>query len=181
MGEAKRNLERVRQTFLADAEKWNFPASEWEAQVVAEIEATPFWTVRRYPPHILAQMGMPPRECHSNTRFMVENDPDGRCKQIVGWWNQGGNYVLHSVVERGDEVFCVTPTPFHAEPTFEFVPDPKIEWREQDDGLTAYRDGVEIGPGLRSDPAKQLAELNHLMDRLRSGMNPYKAVQEDRP
>ncbi len=39
--------------------------------------------------------------------------------------------------------------------------------------------GVKIGPGIRSNPAQALAELNVIRQRLLSGMNPYKAIQRD--
>jgi hypothetical protein len=105
--------------------RWDFPATEAEAQAIAEIEKLPVITVQRYPAHIIRQMSMPPNECHANARFMVSKDPEGKCRQISGYWPQGGNYVLHSVVDRDGEVFCVTPLQINAADRFQFIPDPQ--------------------------------------------------------
>lgn len=176
MGEAKRKLEELRRSFLAEIESWTFPATEWEARTVAEIRALPSVTVRRYPDEVLAQMRMPPRQCHPNARFMQDNDPERRLRHVVGWWPQGGNYVLHSVVDQYGQYVCVTPAPFH--PTlFEFIPDPKITWQDEGDRRIAHRDGVPIGPGVRIDPARTIAEIQLIKAKLLSGMNPYEACR----
>lgn len=179
MGEAKRNLERVRQSFLAEIDKWAFPATDWEARTVEELKSMPRTKVIRYPDDALEYMRMPPRECHVNARFMQDNDPEGRLRQVTGWWLQDDNYVLHSVVDQYGRLVCVTPAPLHPENSFDFIPDPKIEWRDEDDYREAYREGVCIGPGLRSNPEKTLAQLAVIRTRLISGMNPYKAVQAE--
>ena len=178
LGEAKRKLADTRASFLQELEKWSFPTSDWEIKTVIEISQLPAVRVTRYPDEVLAYMRMPPRECHKNARFMQDNDPEKRLKQVTGWWPQEGQYVLHSVVDQHGEYVCVTPTPLHSEQTFDFIPDDKIEWRDEGDYRVAYRDGVAIGPGVRSDPPKMIAEMKAIRDRLMSGMNPYKAVQK---
>lgn len=40
-----------------------------------------------------------------------------------------------------------------------------------------YREGVEIGPDVRADPAKTPAEIARMRQRLLSGINPYQPVQ----
>lgn len=179
MGEAKRNLERVRQSFLAEIDKWAFPATDWEAQTVEELKSMPIRKAIRYPSDALEYMRMMPRQCHVNARFMQDNDPEGRLRQVTGWWLQDANYVLHSVVDQYGQLVCVTPAPPNPENSFDFIPDPKIEWRDEGDHREAYREGSRIGPGLRSDPEKTLALLEVIRMRLLSGMNPYRALQAD--
>lgn len=147
MGEAKQKLERIRRSFLAEIESWTFPATEWEARTVAEIRTLPTVMVRRYPDEVLAQMKMPPRQCHPNARFMQDNDPERRLKHVVGWWHQGGNYVLHSIVDQYGKYVCVTPVPFH--PTsFGFIPFPKITWQDEGNRRIACRTAFPSAPAF---------------------------------
>lgn len=178
MGESKRKLEAVRKLFLDEFKKWAFPITDWEVKTVEQIRNLPVVRARRYPDDALEWMRMPARECHANARFMQDNDPEGRLKQVTGWWLQEGNYVLHSVVDQYGTYMCVTPAPLHREYEFDFIPDPKIEWRDEGDHRVAYRDGVKIGPGVRSDPAETLEVLDKIRTRLLSGMNPYEAVRK---
>lgn len=114
MGEAKRNRETLKTVVLAQLDRWDFPPSEAEAQAVAEIKKLPVVEVTRYPPHILDYMKMPPNQCHPNTRFMMNNDPERKIRQVTGWLPQLGNYVLHSVIKLSDGgLYCVTPTRTH--------------------------------------------------------------------
>lgn len=178
MGEAKRKLEETRANFLRELEKWLFPVTDWEIETVRQIGQLPVVRATRYPDEALAYMRMPPKECHKNARFMQDNDPEKRLKQVTGWWLQEGQYVLHSVVDQHGEYVCVTPAPLHSERTFDFIPDDKIEWRDEGDYRVPYRDGVEIGVGVRSDPAKMIDEMKVIKERLMSGMNPYQAVRK---
>lgn len=179
MGEAKHKLAAVRANFLTELDKWSFAPSEWEERTIKEIARLATVKVTRYPDDKLEWMRMLPRQCHANARFMEKNDPKGCLKQVTGWWLQDGNYVLHSIVDQHGKFMCVTPVPTHRENTFCFIPDPEIEWREEGDYYEAYRDGVRINVGVRSNPVKVLSELDVIRQRLNSGMNPYKAVQND--
>lgn len=178
MGQAKRRMEETRASFLLELEKWSFPVTDWEIETVRQISKLPVVRVTRYPDDALAYMRMPARRCHQNARFMQDNDPKKRLKQVTGWWPQDGQYVLHSVVDQCRGYVCVTPAPLHTEQTFDFIPDDKIEWRDEGDVRVAYRDGVAIGVGVRSDPVKTIAELNETRKRLTSGMNPYEAIRK---
>ncbi|WP_051678736.1 hypothetical protein [Xanthobacter sp. 91] len=178
MGDAKRKLERVRQTFLAGLGDWMFPPSDWETRTVAEIQALPVVIVTRRPIHELEYMRMPAKQCHANARFLQDHDPERIMRHVAGWWVQPPNYVLHSVVEKDGHFFCVTPAPDYLDGTFEFIPDDKIEWRVDGEHMAPFREGVEIGRGVRSDAAATIAELEALRQRLLSGMNPYEAVRK---
>jgi hypothetical protein len=180
LGEAKKKREIMRQAILEGLDEWSFPVSQWEKRSVAEIQSLPRVKVNRYPDEVLSYMRMPARRCHENAHFMQNNDPEGKIKHIVGWWVQGEDFVLHSVVLQGDQYVCVTPAPLESENTFEFVPDEKIEWRDEGNVRTAYRDGVAIGKGLRADPEKTLAELDEIRGQILSGADPYDAVRRKR-
>jgi hypothetical protein len=108
---------------------------------------------------------------------MQDNDPNKSLKHVTGWWLQDGHYVLHSVVDQNGDYFCVTPAPMHIENTFDFIPDEKIEWRDEGEFRGAYRDGVAIGPGVRADPLKAIEKMKAIKQRLLSGMNPHQAIQ----
>lgn len=177
VGEAKKRIESVRKAFLAEIDEWSFPPSEWEARTVSEIQLLPIVKVRRYPDDALSYMRMPARHCHANAQFMEDTDPSGRMKHITGWWIQGDTYLLHSVVLHDDQYVCVTPAPLESEETFDFVPDSEIEWRDDGEVRSAYRGGALIGKGVRTNPARSLAEIDKIRQRLLSGMNPYEAVK----
>lgn len=177
MGEAKRKLEATRAAFLKELDEWSFEPSEWEAETVAQLSTLSRVQVNRYPDARLEWMRMPPRQCHANARFMEENDPEGRLKQVTGWWPQDGHFVLHSVVDQHGKYMCVTPAPQHPQNPFEFIPDCHVEWREEGDYRVAYRNGVKIGPGVRADPASSTAEVERIRRLLLSGVNPYQAMR----
>lgn len=175
MGEAKQKIEHLKALVLNQIERWNFPQSAAEADAVREIERLPIIKVWRYPKAQLAYMRMQPNQCHANARFMQDNDPEGKCKQLTGYLLQQGNYVLHSVVERDGDVFCVTPILIDDPDEFQFIPDPDIEWRDEEDTRVAYRKGVEVQPGFRSDPGETIRISAIIKERIEAGMHPMKA------
>lgn len=177
MGEAKRKLEAMRASMLKDIERWSFPPSDWEAGLVAEIAQLDMILVERASDDQLAWARMKAQKCHANARFMEVSDPHGKTRQILGWWFQQGQYVLHSIIQQGDTMICVTPSPFNTENPFPFIPDDKIEVREEEDHYVCYRNGQLIGPGVRSDPEGALREGEALRRRLESGVNPYEAMR----
>lgn len=175
MGEAKKRREALKKLAIAQMERWNFPPSEAEAQAVAEIEKLPEIMVRRYPPEALQYMRMKKNECHANARFMEDQDPEGKCRQVTGYWPQAGNYVLHSVVEREGELFCVTPLAIDAPDTFPFIPDPDIKWKEEGEYRVAYRKGVPVEPGFRSNPEENKRISAVVLARIEAGVHPLEA------
>jgi len=178
MGEAKLRQEELRSEFLKIVEGWIRPATDEESTVVAEIEKLPFETVTVYPPDKLEYMRMKPRECHVNCRFMEENGQEHNIRHVVGWRNDDGIYVLHSVIRQDDgRLYCVTPNEASLE-QFKFIPDDEIQCRESDDGRYHYsRKGVEIGYGFRSNPDETIAYAKKMKERLLSGMHPYEAMK----
>lgn len=179
MGEARRRREETRAKFLKMIDRWDFEPTDWERETVAAIEGLPSVTVRRYPKEALIYMRMKPQECHVNCRFMQEEDKSGRIRQVTGWMLEHRNYVLHSVIDQGDGFFCVTPMLVEAPTTFNFRPDPAIEWREEGGFRVAYREGHPIEPGVRCDPEQSRKDIALVRQRLLSGMNPYEAMKID--
>lgn len=175
MGEAKRRRKALAKLVIEEMKRWDFPAYEAEAQAIAEIEKLPVITVQRYPANILTEMRMVPKECHKNASFMENNDPERKCRQISGYWPQADNYVLHSVVERDGEFFCVTPVQIEAYDQFEFIPDPDIQWIEEGGYMVAYRKGVAVGPGFRRDPAESRRIHKIILARIEAGIHPLQA------
>lgn len=171
----------MKDVFLTELDRWSFPTTDWELETVKEIERLRVITVRRVDAATLEWMRMKPRQCHTNARFYEEKDPERLSKRIIGWWPQGGNYLLHSIVRREGQHFCVTPVDpkMVPEAEFPFIPDPKIEARVEGDLMGYYRDGGKIGPGVRGNPAKTLAYNDAARKRLLSGMDPYEAMQVD--
>ena len=112
MGQAKKRREALRRQMLEKGEEWDFPPSEWEAAVCAELREQPVIDVPRAPAEQLPMMRMPAGECHSNVRWYAKNDPTGKAHAVTGWWVQWPNFVLHSVIEIGDQLICITPSPF---------------------------------------------------------------------
>ncbi|WP_146170683.1 hypothetical protein [Cereibacter changlensis] len=179
MGEAKRKRSASTQSFLKTLDDWSFPDSQWERETVNEILGLPVYTAVRYPAEVLAYMKMPVKECHANAQFMEQNDPDGEIRRVSGWWPQDGNFVLHSVILRKGQHFCVTPQQIACPDSFDFIPDSKIEWRDEGDIRQAYRSGVAIRYGVRLDPRKTLEEIEIVRARLRSGMSVYQATKKE--
>lgn len=179
MGEAKRREADLRQRLLRKVDQWTFPASQWETDTVAEISDLPVVVVQRMDPKAIAYMRMPASECHANCRWYEANDPTGTFKAVVGWLvDPDGNYVLHSVVSDGTGYGCITPALADDRPYFEFIPDPKIDWKDGDDGYRhAMRGGRAIGPGVRVDPAKTMAEVAEVKRKLAAGVHPLKAIE----
>ena len=178
MGEAKARLERLRETFLGSAEQWMFPPSRWERDAVREILSLPVERAIRGVPRGAAILNAPTRECHTNAKFYAEHDPTGRATMVTGWWRQPNVLVLHSLVEIGGRLYCVTPFDADPSPDFPFIRDPRLCWHEDGAGERyCERDGHRIGPGLRLDAPQVMADTELIRDRLESGMNPYEAVK----
>jgi hypothetical protein len=180
MGEAKRREKELRDEFLKEADRWSFPPSEWEQKVVAELQAAePIW-VERMPREQVDWMRMPPGKCHANAQWYEDNDPSKTFKAVAGWLvDPEGNYVFHSVVSDGENYACITPSRADPRPMFEFIPDPKVTW--YDDDATGYRralrDGGDIGAGVRSDPEKTIADCERIRQKLLAGVHPMKAIE----
>ncbi|HEV7353717.1 MAG TPA: hypothetical protein VGN74_11380 [Brevundimonas sp.] len=179
MGEAKRRQAELRDQLLRKADQWAFPPSQWEADTVAELKTLPVVTVERMSAQDIAYMRMPASECHGNCRWYEANDPTGTFRAVVGWLvDPEGNYVLHSVVSDGANYGCITPTVSDRRPFFEFIPDSKIAWQDGDDGYRhAIRDGHAIGPGVRGDPEKTIADVAEIKRKLLAGVHPLKAIE----
>jgi hypothetical protein len=179
MGEAKHKLKKLRDGMLLHAEGWCFAPSAWESELVKEILRLPVYSVLRMPIEDLKWMRMQPNECHSNTLFYEQKDPTKQSKSITGWWLQGTEFILHSVVGCEGQFRCITPSA-SGETEIQFYPDSKIQWIEADNRTAAFRNGEEIGNGVRRFPAFTIAQNTIILNRLLSGMNPHHASEFSR-
>jgi hypothetical protein len=177
MGEAKIRREALIREMLDSGEKWDFPLSEWEASVCAELRKMDVVVVPRVPADQLAWARMQPNKCHENTRWYEKNDPEHKSRMVSGWWVQGPNYILHSVIERDGKLICITPIHFGDDEEIQFIPDKKITWTEDGKFYHAARDGVVIGLGVRAFPAFTMAQNRIVRDRILAGVAPYDAVR----
>jgi hypothetical protein len=176
VGEAKQKMRELRDRMLWQAEGWCFAPSAWERELVGEIVQLPAHTLPRMPTKDIEWMGMPASECHANTRWYERNDPTKRSKSVTGWWLQGMEFILHSVLGCNGQYMCITPTPRN-ESEIRFFPDSKIEWFEAGEFFTAFRNGREVGIGVRRFPAFTVAQNSMMRERLLSGMNPHRASE----
>lgn len=179
MGEAKQKREELRKALLIEADKWMFPPSAEEAAIVAELAARSPVMVRREEADRLAWMRMKPRECHANVSWYVENDPTRATRHVLGWWKQGDQYVLHSVIGQGPHMMCITPQLTDVPEVFPFLPDNKITWKEEGEPSVRrfYRDGWPIPVGVRTDPLFTIGVSERMKQRLLTGMKPWDAMR----
>ena len=179
MGEAKRRSnvqkESMRKMAYAALEEWSRPATEWEKNLVIEIDKLPRVNVVRQPDERLLWMKMVPNKCHANAGWYAENDPTGKSRMITGWWQQDDKYLHHSVIATGDNFVCITPIIVPAPQTFEFIPDSKVEWRDEGEARFAWRNGRLVGPGLRADIELALRQNAYVKARIDQGMEPLEA------
>lgn len=179
MEDAKRRADELRAYLLWQAEGWTFPPSEWEAQIIGELQRLQGYRIPRLPDTDMAEFELQPNECHANARRCEQNDVRGETKAVTGWWLQGMEFVLHSVVSHDGELCCVTPSSL-GESEINFYPDPLIEWREQDGELAAMRNGRIVGLGVRRFPAFTIAQHELVRMRLKIGMAPDQAMMFSR-
>ena len=179
MGEASRRKkaqeENMRKMAYAALEDWSRPASDWEQNLVKEIDKLPRVKVMREPDHRLLSMKMVPNKCHANAGWYAENDPTGNSRMVTGWWQQDDKYLHHSVVAIGAHYVCITPMMVPAPQIFEFIPDNKIEWRDEGEARIAWRNGQQIGPGLRANIELAIKQNAYVKARLDSGMDVIEA------
>ncbi|MBA1157060.1 hypothetical protein [Microvirga mediterraneensis] len=161
---------------LRNAEQMAFPATEWEANTLAEVLALPRVTVTRPPEEQLLAAGMLPYDCHANCFAQAANDPDRVSRHVFGWLIYGSDLILHSVVETRGHWLCLTPQSVQAPSQFQFIPDPFIEWLDTGDGgRHAFRCGVRLPKALRKYPAYHLRMWDELNDLMASGMSAFDA------
>ena len=176
MGEASRRRAEQRKIILLELDAFLPPASQWESDLLAEINALPALTVPRASADQLAWAKMKPRACHQNCQWQEANDPEGKTTSVDGWWKRPiGLYLHHSVVLRDGQHICITPAPTWPFEEIEFAPDPKLAWRDIDGGRFCERNGRRVGLGVRVNPARTIREYTLVRDRVLAGMDPMKA------
>jgi hypothetical protein len=161
---------------LWQAEELAFPPSQWERDTLGELLALPRVVVRRPPEAQLLAAGMLRNNCHANCAAQQAAYPH-LLRHVSGWIISGPLLVLHSVIEVQGQLRCVTPQTVHSPSSFEFIPDPKIEWREASDreGMDPFRDGTQMPNGLRKYPEHHVRMRDRLRDLMAGGMSAFDA------
>jgi hypothetical protein len=174
MGEAKKRRNALTARLLQEAERLSMPPSVDESALVAELDTLDVVRVFRQPRARLERARMRTRMSHDNARWFEKNDPDNKARAVIGWrLSPGGLYILHSIVETGDVLTCVTPSGIDGDAEwFDFVRDPDIEVLPTGDRYRFVRKGVELGYGARRDPQKVIAAMAGVKRDLEAGMNP---------
>lgn len=161
---------------LWQAEELAFPPTQWERDTLSELVAMPRAVVRRPPEEKLLAAGMLRNNCHANCASQ-EADYPHLLRHVSGWIISGHILVLHSVIEVQGQLRCVTPQTVCSPSSFEFIADPKIEWREaiDRDGMDPFRDGTQLPNGLRKYPEHHVRMRDRLRDLMAGGMSAFDA------
>ena len=180
MGEARKRRDHLKTRLLEEAERLSMAPSADESALVAELDGLDIIRVYRQPRARLEKARMRPRMSHDNARWFEQNDPDKKARAVIGWrLSPGGLYILHSVVETGGVLTCVTPSGIQGDPDwFDFLPDPDIELSLKGDRYTFVRKGTELGYGARQDPQKVIAAMAEVKRDLEAGKAPDTILRE---
>ena len=151
-----------------------------ESALIAELETLDVVRVYRQPRARLEKARMQPRLSHDNARWFEKNDPDKSARAVIGWRiSPGGLYILHSVVETGGVLTCVTPSGIGGDPDwFDFVPDAEIEVSLTGDKYRFIRKGVELGYGARKDAPKVILAMAAIRRDLDAGVSPEAILRD---
>lgn len=174
MGEARKRRDSLKTRLLQETERLSMPPSADESALVAELDAMDVFRVYRQPKARLERARMRPRLSHDNARWFEANDPDRAAKAVIGWrLSPGGLYILHSVVETGGVLTCVTPSGISGDSDwFDFIRDPDIEIVPAGDKYRFIRKGLELGYGARRDPQQVISAMATVKKDLDNGANP---------
>lgn len=163
------------------AESWAAPVDPREAVICAELDQLEPVEVQRASEAEMAYMKMLARECHQNCLSYARLDPEDLSKHVIGWIPWPEAYVLHSVIERQRELFCVTPmltssrsSLFIADDRLSLIADPNGP------GYRLARDGVLLdlpAPGARRKPDECITFMTDIKNRLLNGENPQKVME----
>lgn len=163
---------------LSDEWAWDFPPSQWEADLVAELLELPYYDVPRLPREELDRLGVRANECHANVRRIVAENPGA--KAVAGWMLQPPDFAVHSVLQVGESLVCVTPSAW-GDPTCTFMPDPNISWTPYGASEAPVRNGQIIaGPGVRQYPAFTIARFGIVRQRIAEGLPAPQAIEMSR-
>ncbi len=178
MGDAKRRKDALKTRLLQETERLSIAASAEERQLVTELDALEIVRVYRQPKDRLQKARMQPRFSHDNARWFEQNDPDKSAKAVTGWrLSPGGLYILHSVVETGGVLTCVTPSGIAGDADwFDFAADPDIEVQLTGDTYTFFRKGIQLGYGARKEPQKVIEAMAEVRRDLEAGGNPQEIL-----
>lgn len=180
MGEARKRRDHLKTRLIEEADRLAMAPSAEESALVAELDGLDLIRVYRQPRARLEKARMRPRMSHDNARWFEKNDPEKKAKAITGWrLTPGGLYILHSVVETGGVLTCVTPSGIEGDADwFDFIPDPDIEVSLAGERYRFVRKGVELGYGARQDPQKVIEAMAGFKRELEAGATPQAILRE---
>ena len=180
MGEARKRRDTLKTRLLEEIDRLSMKPSADESALVAELDAHDLIRVYRQPRARLEKARMRPRMSHDNARWFEQNDPDRKAKAVTGWrLSPGGLYILHSVVETGGVLTCVTPTGLDGDSDwFDFILDPDIEVSLAGNRYRFVRNGIELGYGARQNPENVIAAMAGFKRELEAGANPQAILRE---
>ncbi len=167
----------IDELILRNAALFASPITEWEKQAYTEVISLPRVIVTRPPKDQLLAAGMVPYDCHTNCFTQEANDPTKMSRHVFGWMICDADLILHSVVKMGTEWLCLTPQLVGLASRFEFIPDPLIEWRDADDGVSRvpYRRGAQLPDALRKHPEHRIKMHDELLRLIASGYSVVEA------
>lgn len=134
------------------------PLPKSEARLAAILSDMPSTQVKRAGNALVKTWGMRENQCHDNCELFSTGMP---FRSIIGWWDVPGLFLLHSVIDTGSMMLCVTPFHFEDPDNIIFIPDERIKFREakgrRERGF--YRSGTLIPTVVRKNDPDQLSQL----------------------
>jgi hypothetical protein len=116
---------------------------------------------------------MKPQQCHQNVAAYVRLDPDKSSSHQVGWWQQGDQFVLHSVACIKGQYICLTPQQSGVPDNFPFLVDPKITQSDEGEGVIRFlRDGIAFPHVVRGNPERIMRVASLGLERISLGVDP---------
>ena len=182
MGQASRRREAVRAAMLPHLAAAARPPCVTETALRRVLAGMPHATVPRAGAAVLAAMGMEPMDCHENSRAFAADVPGA--EWVLGWWDLGHAWTLHSVVRVRGSLVCVTPPPRpDCAGTLAYVADPAltVSVEERGDALvfSFARDGSPVDgfPLVRKAPDALRTAAERMQADLAAGADPHAVMR----
>lgn len=173
MGEARQRKERLRKVMIDELTILAAPPTAHEAAIAAELQGLTASIARRESAARLAWANMKPQQCHQNVAAYVRLDPDKSSSHQVGWWQQGDQFVLHSVARIKGQYICLTPQQSGVPDNFPFLVDPKITQSDEGEGVIRFlRDGIAFPHVVRGNPERIMRVASLGLERISLGIDP---------
>ncbi len=154
------------------------PPCATETALCGVLSDMPHATVTRADAAVLSEMGMAAMDCHANSRAFAEDVPGA--EWVLGWWDLGHAWTLHSVVRVRGTLACVTPPPRPGfAGTLAYVADPALTVSVEECGdalvFAFAREGTPVDgfPLVRKDPDALRSAAERMRADLAAGADPH--------